>query len=330
GYEGLIGNTPIIRLRSLSEATGCEILAKAEYLNPGGTSKDRIAANMIREAEESGRLKPGGTVVEGTSGSTGIALASLCRAKGYKCVIVMPDDQAKEKVDLLKTFGAEVLQVRTASIASPDHYINAARLRASQLPGAVFMDQFETGANFRAHYQRTAPELFEQTHGRLDAFVMGAGTGGCIAGISCYLRDRGSHAKTFLVDPPGSGLFNRVKHGVCYTTQMAERDVKRHRYDTIAEGIGNDHVTGNFALAEVKDAYLVSDQEAVFMAHYLLEQEGIFVGSSSAMNCVGAVLAARELGPGHRIVTMLCDSGTRYASRFWNREYVESRGLLWP
>ncbi|CAM9657376.1 unnamed protein product [Ectocarpus sp. 4 AP-2014] len=320
----------MVQLQSLSAATGCEVLVKVEYLNPGGTSKDRIAASMIEEAEATGELKQGGTVVEGTSGSTGICLASLCRAKGYRCVIVMPDDQASEKVELLRTFGAEVIQVRTASIANPEHYINVAARLARERPGYVFMDQFETEANLKAHLAHTGPEIWEQTNGRLDAFVMGAGTGGCLAGVSIFLRGKGCPAKVYLVDPPGSALFNRVRHGVCYSPQMSERDVRKHRYDTIAEGIGNDHVTGNFGKAILDDAFRVSDQEAVFMAHYLLKHEGLFVGCSAAMNCVGAVVAARRAGTGKRIVTVLCDSGSRGISRFWNREFVEARGLKWP
>ncbi|CAM9606759.1 unnamed protein product [Scytosiphon promiscuus] len=336
GYEGLIGNTPMVKLHSLSAATstGCEILVKVEFLNPGGTSKDRIAASMIREAEATGKLKQGGTVVEGTSGSTGICLASLCRAKGYRCVIVMPDDQAAEKAELLRTFGAEVVKVRTASIANPEHYINVAARLAKERPGHVFMDQFETEANLKAHLAHTGPEIWQQTGGRLDAFVMGAGTGGCLAGVSLFLRGEKSSAKIFLVDPPGSALFSRVRYGVCYSPQMSERDVRKHRYDTIAEGIGNDHVTANFGKALVDDAFRVTDQEAVYMAHYLLKHEGLFVGCSSAMNCVGAVLAARRLTSdtqrAKRIVTVLCDSGSRGVSRFWNREFIEKRGLRWP
>eukprot|EP00904_Undaria_pinnatifida_P002810 jgi/Undpi1/1252/HiC_scaffold_108.g14166.m1 len=320
----------MVQLTSLSAATGCEVLVKVEYLNPGGTSKDRIAASMINEAEATGELTAGGTVVEGTSGSTGICLASLCRAKDYRCIIVMPDDQAAEKVNLLRTFGAEVVQVRTASIANPEHYINVAERKAMEIPGGVFMDQFETNANMRAHFTNTGPEIWEQTGGRLDAFVMGAGTGGCLAGVSLFLREEGCPAKMYLVDPPGSALFNRVRHGVCYSHQMSERGVKKHRYDTIAEGIGNDHVTGNFARAVVDDAFKIADQEAVYMAHYLLRHEGLFVGCSAAMNCVGAVLAARRLGGGHKIVTVLCDSGNRGVSRFWNKEFIEARGLRWP
>lgn len=341
GYAALVGGTPLVELASLSRATGCRIFAKAEFLNPGGTSKDRVALQMIEEAERAGRLRPGGTVVEGTSGSTGIALAALCRARGYRCLIVMPDDQAAEKVRLLRQFGAEVEVVKPAGIANPGHYYNRARARAQELeqeaggPGAVFMDQFETAANFRAHYEGTGPEMWAQLRDgyglRPDAFVMSAGTGGSIAGVSRCWKERDPRVRVFLVDPPGSTLYNKVKHGVCYAAQQRERGVRRHRYDTIAEGIGLDRMTANFAEARVDDAFAVSDQEALDMAHFLLHHEGLFVGSSTAMNLVGAVLAARQLGPGHAVVTVLCDGGHRHLTRFWSSDFVGGvEGLAWP
>ena len=335
GYAALIGNTPLVELTSLSRATGCRILAKAEYLNPGGTSKDRVALCMIEEAEKAGLLRPGGTVVEGTSGSTGIALASLCRARGYQCLIVMPDDQAKEKVHLLEQFGARVEVVKTAGIANPNHYYNRARALAQDVEGGVFMDQFETMANFHAHYHGTGPETWRQLREefglRPDAFVMSAGTGGSIAGVSRAWKEKDARVQVFLVDPPGSSLYNKVKHGVCYASQQRERGVRRHRYDTIAEGIGLDRLTANFNEARVDDAFRVTDQEAVEMAHYVLQSEGLFVGSSTAMNLVGTVRAARRLGPGHTLVTVLCDSGQRHLTRFWNKAFVEQvEGLRWP
>lgn len=328
-----------MELRSLSRATGCRVFAKAEFLNPGGTSKDRVALQMIEEAERAGRLRPGGTVVEGTSGSTGIALAALCRARGYRCLIVMPDDQASEKVRLLRQFGAEVEVVKPAGIANPNHYYNRARARAEELEGAggnaVFMDQFETAANFRAHYEGTGPEAWAQLREgyglRPDAFVMSAGTGGSLAGVSRCWKERDPRVRVFLVDPPGSALYNKVKHGVCYAAQQRERGVRRHRYDTIAEGIGLDRITANFAEARVDDAFAVSDQEALEMAHFILHREGLFIGSSTAMNLVGAVLAARQLGPGHAVVTVLCDGGHRHLTRFWSPEFVGGvEGLAWP
>ncbi|CAM9489074.1 unnamed protein product [Chrysoparadoxa australica] len=286
---------------------------------------------MISEAERRGELKEGGTVVEGTSGSTGISLAALCCSKGYKCIIVMPDDQAQEKVDLLQLFGAQVVKVKTASIVNPQHYVNVARKIASETERAVFMDQFETDANFLAHWDNTGPEIWQQTEGKVQAFVMGAGTGGTLAGVSNYLKQRNPSVRVFLVDPPGSSLYHRVEHGVCYSPHQAERSLRKHRYDTIAEGIGLDRVTANFAKAKIDRALQVTDQEALNMAHFLLHREGLFVGCSSAMNCVGVVRAARELGPGHTIATVLCDHGSRYMSRFWSRDYVEREcGLQWP
>lgn len=335
GYAALIGNTPLIELTSLSRATECRVLAKVEYLNPGGTSKDRVALRMIQEAEKAGLLHPGSTVIEGTSGSTGIALASLCRARGYRCLIVMPDDQAAEKAHLLKQFGAEVEIVKPASIANPNHYCNRARARAEELGDeAVYMDQFETMANFRAHYEGTGPEMWEQVMAgygaRPDAFVMSAGTGGTLAGVSRAWKEREEKVQVFLVDPPGSSLYHKVKHGVCYSTAQRERGVRRHRYDSLAEGIGLDRLTANFRKARIDEAFHVPDQEAVDMAHFLLQAEGMFVGSSTAMNLVGCVRAARVLGPGHTVVTVLCDSGQRHLTRFWNRRVVEGAGLKWP
>mmetsp|Transcript_37051 Transcript_37051/g.48789 ORF Transcript_37051/g.48789 Transcript_37051/m.48789 type:complete len:419 (+) Transcript_37051:86-1342(+) len=330
GYAGMIGNTPMVRLKSLSDATGCDILAKVEYLNPGGTGKDRIALQMIEECEKRGILREGGTVVEGTSGSTGISLASLCRSRGYRCIIVMPDDQSEEKKELLRKFGAEVRVVKTASIANPQHFCKVAEELAKSIPGAVFMDQFNSGFNYRAHYTGTGPEIWCQTKGTVDAFVMGAGTGGTIAGVSKFLKKKNPKVEVFLVDPPGSSLYHRVKHGVCYTEEQSEQTVRKHRYDSIVEGTGLDRITQNFLKADIDDAYKIPDQTTLQMAHYLLSKEGLFVGSSTAINCVGAVLAAQKLGPGHTIVTILCDSGQRHMTRFWDKDFTEKRGLQWP
>ena len=331
GYSALVGNSPLIRLSSLSNLTGRDIFVKCEYLNPGGTGKDRIALAMIEEAERDGRLRPGGTVVEGTSGSTGIALAALCASKGYRCLIVMPDDQAEEKRALLRRFGATVHTVKTASIANPTHYVNVARQLASEIDGAVFMDQFETLANFRVHFSTTGPEIWRQSEGLLDAFVMSAGTGGTIAGVSRYLKSRKTSTKIVLADPPGSSLFNFVKFGVCYASQQSERRVRKHRYDTIAEGIGLERVTRNLAEASIDDAVKITDQDAMYMAHFLMHHEGIFVGSSSAVNVAAAVTYARQLPPRSRVVTVLCDSGQRHVTRFWNEEYTSREfKLKWP
>ncbi|EQC41797.1 cysteine synthase A [Saprolegnia diclina VS20] len=330
GHSGLIGNTPLVKLKSLSAATGCTILAKAEFLNPGGSSKDRVAKGIVEDAEARGLLSPGGTIVEGTSGSTGISLALIARAKGYKCLIVMPDDQAKEKSDLLTQFGAAVEFVKPASIVNAKHYVNQARRRASEIPGGYFADQFENLANCDVHYYTTGREIWEQTDGQVDAYVMSAGTGGTIAGVSLYLKEKNPAVQVILADPPGSSLYNKVRHNVCYAPQQSERTVKRHRYDTIAEGIGIDRLTANFAKARIDDAYRVTDQEAIDMSRYLLLEEGIFVGSSSAMNCVAAVRAAQKLGPGHVVVTMLCDSGQRHLTKFWNEAHLAEVWELTP
>jgi cysteine synthase A len=311
----LIGNTPLVHLRSLSEATGCTILAKAEFLNPGGSSKDRVALAIVREAEAAGRLLPGGTIVEATAGSTGISLALVARACGYRCLLVTADDTSPEKIKLIRSLGAQLEVVKPASIANPEHPVNVARRRAAELGhGSIFCDQFENLANMRAHERTTGREVWEQTRGAIDAFVMGAGTGGTIAGVSRYVKARKPSVRVYLADPPGSALYHRVVHGVLYTSQQQERSARRHRYDTIMEGVGCDRVTANFASALVDGAFRVLDDESVAMARLLLEKEGLFVGGSSAMHAVAAVRAAQELGPGHTIVTVLCDGGQRYLS----------------
>lgn len=329
GLAGTIGSTPLIEIASLSRETGCRILAKAEFLNPGGSSKDRVALHILNEAEADGRLQPGGTVVEGTAGSTGISLALLARARGYRCVIMMPDDMAAEKATMLRTLGAEVRRVRSVSIVNNDHFCKLAERLAAATTGGFFADQFENTANFRAHYETTGPEIWRQTGGRLDAFVMAAGTGGTLAGVGCYLRQMDAAVRVALVDPPGSALYHRVASGVLYAPEQAERRLRRNRYDTITEGIGLDRLTANFArgLGAYTHAFRGTDREAVEMAHYLLRNDGLFVGSSSAMNCVGAVRMARELGPGHVIVTCLCDSGQRSLSKTFNPEFLAAKGL---
>ncbi|KAI9698475.1 MAG: hypothetical protein M1836_004056 [Candelina mexicana] len=329
GIEGCIGNTPLFKIKSLSEATGCDILAKAEFLNgAGGSPKDRVALSIIQMAEEEGLLTPhsGDTIYEGTVGSTGISLATLCRARGYLAHICMPDDQALEKSDLLLKLGAEVERVRPASIVDRDQFVNKARARAAELtadpdrPGCgFFADQFESEANWRAHFSGTGPEVFRQTGGRLDAFVAGAGTGGTISGVAMYLKQRLPGMKVILADPQGSGLFNRIKYGVMFDPKEREGTRRRHQVDTIVEGVGINRVTANFEAGRelIDDAVRVNDEQAIMMARWLVEKDGIFVGSSSALNCVAAVKTAMEMGPGHRVVTVLCDSGTRHLSKFW-------------
>lgn len=327
GVLGAIGNTPLIRIASLSEATGCEILGKAEFLNPGGSVKDRIALQIVQEALASGQLQPGGLITEGTAGSTGVSLAMVAAAVGCHCFIAMPDDAAIEKSQLLQALGAEVVRLRPVSITHPEHPVNVARQKAADTPGAVFADQFENLANLRAHLQ-TGQEIWQQTRGRLHAFVSGAGTGGTIAGVSQALKALNPGVKIVLADPQGSSLFNKVKRGVLYTWHEAEGKRLKNPFDTITEGVGLNRLTANFAAGVVDDAVRVTDREAVEMAAYLLRNDGLFIGSSAAVNCVGAVKAARQLGPGHTIVTVLCDGGARHLSKFHSPEYLKQYQLM--
>ncbi|KAF8424610.1 tryptophan synthase beta subunit-like PLP-dependent enzyme [Tirmania nivea] len=330
GIEDCIGNTPLIRIRSLSDATGCEILGKAEFLEPGGSIKDRVALNIIRTAEEQGLLRPyaGDVVYEGTVGSTGVSLAMLCRARGYLAHICMPDDQSREKSSLLLKLGAALTTTPPAPIVSPTHFVNLARALSAAhatLPTSApasrgyFADQFETPHNFAAHFATTGPEIYAQCGGRLSAFVAGAGTGGTLSGVAAYLKSRDARIRIVLADPQGSGLYNKIKHGVLFSPTEKEGTRRRSQVDTIVEGIGINRLTRNFRLGRplVADAIRVSDVEALAMARFLVEKDGLFLGSSSAVNCFAALKLALQLGPGHRIITILCDSGTRHLSKFW-------------
>ncbi|CAK9013829.1 Cysteine synthase 2 (CS 2) (Cysteine synthase-like protein) (CSl) (O-acetylserine (thiol)-lyase 2) (OAS-TL 2) (O-acetylserine sulfhydrylase 2) [Durusdinium trenchii] len=346
-FAGLVGETKVVELRCLSESTSCKILGKAEFLSPGGCQKDRVARQIIHEAKASGSLSPGGTIVEGTSGSTGISLCLAAASSGYKVHVVMPDDQAEEKAELLRRFGATVQMVRPASISSPEHYVNVARKHAEKLNAesansAIFANQFENSANFRAHYQTTGPELWSQCfdctpHKSLDAFVMSAGTGGTLAGVGRFLKEQDSSVKVILADVSGSALYYKVQKGVLYAPEQEERSIRRHRQDTIAEGIGNDRLTANFALGleehnggfqVIDSAVRVSDQEALDMAHHILRHEGLFLGSSAAVNCVAAVKVARMLPKGSTIATILCDAWLEGAHVFeslsWFSDFVST------
>ncbi|KAL6715782.1 Cysteine synthase 2 [Lecanora helva] len=329
GVEACIGNTPLFKIKSLSQETGCEIFAKAEFLNGGGGSpKDRVALSIINLAEEQGLLTPhsGDTIYEGTVGSTGISLATVCRARGYLAHICMPSDQAVEKSELLLKLGAVVDRVPPAPIIDPMHFVNRARnlalehTRDPSRPGrGLFADQFENQANWQAHFSGTGPEIFRQCGGELDAFVAGAGTGGTITGVGRYLKSRLPKIKILLSDPQGSGLYNRIKYGVMFNIAEKEGTRRRSQIDTIVEGIGINRLTANFEAGRelIDDAIKVGDDQAIAMARWLVEKDGIFVGSSSAVNCIAAVKTARALGPGYRIATILCDSGTRHISKFW-------------
>jgi len=333
GFCGAIGGSPLIYLRSVSEETGCHIFGKAEFMNPGGSVKDRAAKYILQEALDSKSLQPGGTVVEGTVGSTGIALALQARAKNCYCSIFMPNDTAMEKSDLLIQLGCTVKRVPPVSIVNPEHYVNSARKLGTQNDkNFFFSDQFENLANFKAHYTETGPEIWSQAQEsnlKINAIVMGAGTGGTISGVTRFLKEKDTSIRSFLVDPVGSGLFNKVNNGVMYATEEAEGKRKRHQIDNIIEGVGLNRLTKNFemGLNEIEKAYRCTDQEAVLMSRYLIKREGLFLGGSSALNVVGAVKVANDLPPGSVIVTMLCDGGHRYMSNFYSDEFLATRNI---
>jgi len=313
-----VGRTPLIRLRRMSEETGCEIYGKAEFMNPGGSVKDRAARAIVLDAERRGALQPGGTVVEGTAGNTGIGLAHVCNARGYRCVIVMPDNQSPEKYALIEALGAEVRRVKTVPYSDPNHYQKVAGRLAGELPNAIWANQFDNTANRRAHFETTGPEIWEQTGGRIDAFVAASGTGGTVAGVSEYLKSRTPRVRTVLADPPGSALYEYIRNGV----------VKATGSGSITEGIGIGRVTANMQDAPIDDAVHIEDAETVHYVYRLLRQEGLFVSSTSGINVAAAVRVARELGPGHTIVTVLCDDGSKYLSRLFNRDWLAQKGLL--
>ena len=316
GFEGAVGNTPLIRLARLSEETGCEILGKAEFLNPGGSVKDRAALYIIRDAERRGTLKPGGTVVEGTAGNTGIGLAHICAARGYKCVIVIPDNQSQEKMDLLRTLGAEVRPVPPKPYKDPDNYQKVAGRLAESLPNAIWAMQFDNVVNRQAHYETTGPEIWSDTKGKVDAFVSAVGTGGTLAGTASYLKEKNPKVRIVLADPHGSALFSWVHTG----------ELKAEG-SSITEGIGTTRITANLEGAPVDDSVRVSDADAVRMVYRLLREEGLFVGGSTGINVCAAVEAAHKLGRGHTIVTLLCDRGSLYFQRLFNPAWLREKGL---
>jgi len=313
-----IGRTPLIRLRRVSEETGCEIYGKAEFMNPGGSVKDRAARAIVLDAERRGQLKPGGTVVEGTAGNTGIGLAHVCNARGYRCVIVMPDNQSPEKYALIEALGAEVRRVKAVPYSDPNHYQKVAGRLATELPDAIWANQFDNTANRRAHFETTGPEIWEQTGGRIDAFVAAAGTGGTVAGVSEYLKSRRPGVRTVLADPPGSALYEYIRHGALKATGSG----------SITEGIGIGRVTANMQDAPIDDAVHIEDTETVSQVYRLLRDEGLFVSSTSGINVAAAAQVARSLGPGHIVVTVLCDTGAKYLSRLYNRDWLAQKGLL--
>lgn len=324
GFVGTIGNTPLIRLRRLSEATGCEILGKAEFLNPGGSIKDRAALAIVLDAEKRGALRPGGVIVEATAGNTGIGIALVGNARGYRTVIVIPETQSQEKKDMLRLCGATLHEVPALPYREPNHYVHVAGRLAEALAktepsGAIWAQQFDNVANRQGHYEHTGPEIWEQTAGKIDAFVCSVGTGGTLAGVAAALRERSSRVKIGLADPPGAALYSY------FTTGELKMEGS-----SITEGIGQGRITRNLEGLTVDFTYQVPDAETVQTVFDLVRDEGLVLGSSSGINVAGAVRLARELGPGHTIVTVLCDSGTRYASRLFNPAFLRTKQLPVP
>ncbi|MGL5034224.1 MAG: cysteine synthase A [Microcystaceae cyanobacterium] len=319
GFLNAIGNTPLIRLNSFSDETGCEILGKAEFLNPGGSVKDRAALEIIEDAERRGLLKPGGTVVEGTAGNTGIGLAHICNAKGYKCLIIIPDTQSQEKIDLLRTLGAEVRTVPAVPYRNPNNYVKLSGRVAADLENAIWANQFDNLANRQAHYKTTAPEMWEQTEGKIDAWVSATGTGGTYAGVAMFLKAQNPRIKCVVADPLGSGLYSYIKTG----------EVKIEG-NSITEGIGNSRMTENMQNVPIDDAIQIDDTEALRVIYQMLRKDGLFMGGSVGINVGAAIALAKEMGPGHTIVTILCDGGARYQSRIYNPEWLASKGLSVP
>lgn len=316
GFIETVGNTPLIRLNSFSEETGCEILGKAEFLNPGGSVKDRAALFIIEEAERKGLLKPGGTVVEGTAGNTGIGLAHICNAKGYKCLIVIPETQSQEKIDTLTTLGAEVRKVPAVPYRDPNNYVKLSGRLAEEMDNAIWANQFDNLANRMAHYQTTGPEIWSQTNGKIDAWLTATGTGGTYAGVSLFLKEKNPDIQCIVADPMGSGLYSYVKTGEINPVG-----------NSVTEGIGNSRITKNMEGAPMDDAIQVDDHEAIRVLYQLLQKDGLFMGGSVGINVGAAVALAKEMGPGHTLVTVLCDSGQRYQSRLYDRQWLASKGL---
>ncbi|AHZ84265.1 cysteine synthase A [Bdellovibrio bacteriovorus] len=313
----VVGHTPLIKLQSLSKITGCEIFAKAEYLNPGGSVKDRTALGIIQSAEKQGLLKPGDTIVEGTAGNTGIGLATLAAQRGYHCVIVMPDNQSKEKYHALEALGVELVKVAPCPFANPNHFYHTARALAESRPNSFWANQFENTANFEIHYKTTGPEIWEQMGQRVDAFVSSVGTGGTLAGVSAYLKEQDPKVFTLLADPMGSGLYSFVKSGK-FEAQGS----------SITEGIGIMRLTENFKKARVDEAVQIHDEQMLSMLYYLAQHEGLLVGTSAALNIFASYqYALQNQGKGLRIATVMGDSALRYQSKVFNPQFLNEKNL---
>ena len=324
GVAGSVGNTPLIRLDKASEITGCEILGKAEFLNPGGSVKDRAAYFMIRDAEERGVLKPGGVVVEGTAGNTGIGLALVGNARGYRTVIVMPETQSQEKIDMLRLCGAEVRLVPAKPYRDPGNYVRVSERVAEELAetepnGVIWANQWDNPANYRGHIESTGPEIWRQTGGKVDGFICAIGTGGTLAGVSQSLKSYNKDVKIGLADPEGAAMYSYFKTG-----ELASEG------SSITEGIGQGRITENVAAAKIDIPFRILDSEALPVIFDLLSEEGLCLGGSSGINVAGAIRLARELGPGKTIVTVLCDGGQRYQSKLFNPDFLRSKDLPVP
>ncbi len=324
GFTRSIGDTPLIRLTRLSEETGCEILGKAEFLNPGGSVKDRAALSIIEDAEKDGKLEPGGVVVEGTAGNTGIGLALVGNARGYRTVIVIPDNQSQEKKDMLRLCGAEVKEVPPVPYRDKNNYVHVSERLAHELDknephGAIWANQFDNTANRYAHIQTTGPEIWEQTDGRVDGFICAVGTGGTLAGVGMALKERNSDVKIAIADPMGAALYSYYSIGEL-----------KSEGDSISEGIGQGRITKNLEDAPVDMAFQIPDEEALPVCFDLLKHDGLCMGLSTGINVAGAIRMAEELGPGHTIVTVLCDWGNRYITKMWNPAFLHERNLPAP
>ncbi|RYF99888.1 MAG: cysteine synthase A [Caulobacteraceae bacterium] len=319
-----IGNTPLIRLRRASEATGCEILGKAEFMNPGQSVKDRAALYIIRDAEKRGLLRPGGRIVEGTAGNTGIGLAMVAAASGYRTTIVIPRTQSQEKKDAIRLLGAELVEVDAVPYSNPDNYVRysgrlAEELNAKEPAGAVWANQFDNVANRQAHVETTGPEIWEQTNGKVDGFISAVGSGGTLAGVAEALRARKSDIKIGLADPHGASLYS----------WYADGELKSEG-TSISEGIGQGRITANLEGLKVDHAYRIDDVEMLNVIYDMVEHEGLVMGGSTGINVAGAIRMAKDLGPGHTIVTILCDQGSRYQSKIFNPEFLKERGFPVP
>ncbi len=324
GFIDAIGNTPLIRLHKASEITGCEILGKAEFLNPGGSVKDRAALAIVKDAEAKGQLRPGGVIVEGTAGNTGIGLALVANARGYRTVIVIPDTQSQEKMDMLRLCGADLRAVPAVPYKDPGNYVHvsgrlAEEMAATEPNGAIWANQFDNVANRQGHYETTGPEIWRQTGGRVDGFTCSVGTGGTLAGVGMALKERNPSVRIAIADPLGAALYHYYKHG--------ELKVEG---SSITEGIGQGRVTRNLEGAPIDEAFQIPDEEALPIIFDLLKHEGLCLGGSSGINVAGAIRLAKQMGKGHVIVTLLADSGQRYQSKLFNPAFLRSKNLPFP